>query len=172
MKTLRATLRLGLAVTVLAATGCGDIVEPIFDVRDEADGRRPALGSDSCASTGDLNVTSDQVIYAVHALPEQLDGSPAELELTVSTACAELTKTATHDEDGLALVPIALPKGAECGAVVTASIANASERCVLRGVLEGAGCSVDCGSAEAGDTETGDDSTETETGDDSTDSTG
>lgn len=166
MRRIRSSIWVGLAATVLAATACADPVTPILDVRGEADDSRPDLGSDNCVSADDLSVGAEQIIYIMHALPEQLGGSPGELEITVATGCGEITKTVTHDADGLALVPVSLPEGAECGAVVTTTIANASDRCVLTGAGEqGASCSVACTSTDSDDTST-------DGGDDSTDSTG
>lgn len=162
MRGIHSSLAAGCLVLLLAlaGTGCAEVVEPVLDVRSGADESRPEIGSD-CVSADELSVTADQIIYIVHALPEGLGGSPGELEVTISTGCEELTQTATHDEDGIALVPLSLPEGAECGAVVTTSIANAIDRCVLAGASEqSSGCSVVC--TETDDDETTDTDTDTD----------
>lgn len=128
-------------------------LSPVLDVRATNDNERPEDGDSSCQSSAELSVTADQVVYIVHALPTQTDRISEELELRVSTACTETTATHRHDEDGLVFVPLTMPEGAQCGAVVTATIANSITRCTLDGTNKaGEACSVACSeSDESGD---------------------
>lgn len=152
---------LACSLLAFALAGCGAVVTPILDVRATADDSRPAAGSDNCASAEQLSgVVTDQIVYVVHALPEPMQHPPGELEITIATGCTELSLTHAHADGGVALVPVALPEGAECGVVITTTVANATDQCVLTGADEGsAPCSFEC----SNDTDTGSEDETTDT---------
>jgi hypothetical protein len=135
-----------LLLGLLLVSSCGPTLTPVLDVQSSADAKRPADDAESCTRTDKLGgVVSDQVVYIVHAVPEPIGSSLGDLEVSVATGCTEVTVTRRHDQQGLALIPIALPEGAECGAIITASIAQATDRCVLDGAKgSGDGCVVEC----------------------------
>ncbi|MFO7565486.1 MAG: hypothetical protein R6X02_22785 [Enhygromyxa sp.] len=150
------TRSLALLLGLLLGSSCGPTLTPILDVQASGEAERPDATAESCANASNFEaVVSNQVVYIVHAIPEQIGTSIGELEVSVATGCGEVTSTHVHDQHGLAVIPVALPEGAECGATITTSIAQATDRCVLTGAdeSEDGKCSFACSTDSAEETD-------------------
>lgn len=164
---------LALGAALLGAT-CERPETPTLDVRQSGDVLE--VGAANCVNAKQLPpVQTGDALVVLHQLPRALEQAPGELELTVETVCETLSFSPSHDDDGLAVATFAAPEGAECGVIVSAEIANASDRCVLAGPEQAdpeqleAACNYVCPEpTEAG---TGD-TTDTGTGDTGGDTTG
>lgn len=154
---------LTLTLALVSLGGCGEPEEPILELSASPTLERPTANCEA-----EFSVNEGDVFYVVHALPAETGRNLedlGDLEVSVATACTEVTKSFSHDDDGLVSIPFEAPVGAECGVVVTASIANSTKTCQLDSASSSP-CAAECpipegngdgdGDGEPGDSEPGD----------------